>query len=185
MKEKPIRFNFKVPSEETETLNFLETQFKLHKGSKTKAFLQIFKDNIAIKKTILQKDKEIKACMQYLEEHANGETNNSTEISEKPCSFMVYVEQEKVCGDTNAPIDTFLKRHLNPQICALCQKLKREKFNALQKKADEKQEKALEKAKAETHKHAQRLFGKEEFAGQPRVNYDTSNPNGAPIWIGE
>jgi len=113
----------------------------------------------------------------------------STELSEEACIFMVYVKREPKCGDPNAPIESFLKKHLNPQICALCQKLKRIKENALQKKADEKHEKALEKAKEETRKAIEQLNKpsrkRDDFRGEPRVNYDTSNPNGAPVWIGE
>ena len=107
----------------------------------------------------------------------------STDVSEEACGFMVYVKREPKCGDPDAPIESFLKKHLNPQICALCQKLKREKENALQKKEDEEHKKALAKAKAETRKHAQRLKKtlSEGYGGQ-RVNYDASNPLGEPIW---
>jgi len=115
--------------------------------------------------------------------------STSTELSEKACSFMVYVEQEKVCGNPDAPISAFLKRHLNVQICALCQKLKRIKENELQKKQDEDHEKALEKAKEETRKAVEQLNKpsrkRDDFAGQPRVNYDNACPNGAPVWVGD
>jgi len=110
----------------------------------------------------------------------------STELSEDACAFMVYVKREPKCGDPDAPIESFLKRHLNPQICALCQKLKKQKVQAIQKKQDEEHEKQLAKAKAETHKHAQRLYKnlreQDEFKGEPRVNYDTSNPTGGVTW---
>jgi hypothetical protein len=110
--------------------------------------------------------------------------STSTEISEKPCSFMVYVKNEPKCADPDAPIDSYLKKHLNSQICALCQKLKREKENNLQKKEDEDHEKALAKAKEETRKAVEQLNkrsrGRDEYAGSRRVNYDTCAPNGAP-----
>jgi len=112
--------------------------------------------------------------------------STSTELSEKACSFMVYVKREPKCGDEDAPIETFLKRHLNPQICALCQRLKRERENALQKKADEKHEKALAKAKEETRKAVEQLRKpsrkRDEYSGTRRVDYDTSNPTGGVIW---
>ena len=115
--------------------------------------------------------------------------STSTEISEKPCSFMVYVKNQPNCANPDAPIDSYLKRHLNPQICALCQKLQKQKVQALQKKEDEDHAKALEKAKAETKRYAERLNKplreRDEYAGSSRVNYDTSNPNGAPVWAGE
>ena len=51
---------------------------------------------------------------------------------------MVYVKNDPKCGDPDAPIDSYLKRHLNPQICALCQELKKKKREELQKKGEEK-----------------------------------------------
>jgi len=112
--------------------------------------------------------------------------STSPELSEEACIFMVYVKREPKCGDPNAPIESFLKKHLNPQICALCQKLKNQKAQAIQKKQDEKHEKALEKAKEETRKAVEQLNKpsrkRDDFRGEPRVNYDTSNPHGEPIW---
>ena len=45
-------------------------------------------------------------------------------ISEKPCFFMVHVDDLKVCGDEDAPIPNYLKRNLTAQICAICRKKK-------------------------------------------------------------
>jgi len=166
------------------------TQFQLHKGSKTEAFLQIFKDNIAseLAKNELRKEiEELKAYEVYAKDRISGNCEQPTEISEKPCSFMVYVKREPKCGDPDAPIESFLKRHLNPQICALCQRLKRIKENAIQKKQDEEKEKQLQKLREQSNRHMnsiKKTLG-DDFKGEPRVNYDTSNPYGQPIWTGE
>jgi len=108
----------------------------------------------------------------------------STELSEEACEFMVYVKREPKCGDPDSPIDSYLKRHLNPQICMLCQKLKNQKTQAIQKKQDEEKEKQLQKLREQSHKHMnsiKKTLG-DDFKGEPRVDYDTSNPNGEPIW---
>ena len=60
------------------------------------------------------------------------------EFSEKACHFMVYVKKDPKCGDPDSPIDSYLKRHLNPQICALCQELKTKKLEEAKQKEKEK-----------------------------------------------
>jgi hypothetical protein len=173
--DKPLREDFEKEKEKQK--------------SNMKAFRVKLKENIDMKIAIseLQKENEkLRAFEIYAKDQISGKGEESTEISEKPCSFMVYVKNQPNCADPNAPIDSYLKRHLNPQICALCQKLKREKENAVHKKEDEDQQKALEKAKAETRRYAERLKEplrkRDEFAGSPRVNWDSGAPNGAVIW---
>jgi len=112
--------------------------------------------------------------------------STSTEISEKPCSFMVYVKNQPNCANPDAPIDSYLKRHLNPQICALCQKLQKQKVYAIEKKEDEEKEKQLEKLRKENHRRQERinktLREQGDFRGESRVNWDASNPLGGVTW---
>jgi hypothetical protein len=126
MKEKPRRFNFKVPSEEIEILNFLQTQFKSHKGSKTEAFLKIFKDSIASDMTIMTLEGKIK-------ELENNGFENKELTTEKPfdyekwysdCEYGTYFKDEKKvhCRCTYPSISKWLPkdRMVRPQVCDTC-----------------------------------------------------------------
>jgi DNA repair exonuclease SbcCD ATPase subunit len=112
---------------------------------------------------IVESEKESKSVLSYLqkgfsenealerEESSMGQVagRDSMEFSEKACWALVYVKNKPICGDPDAPIDSHLKRHLNPQICALCQKLKK-KAEVEQKKENEQKEKALQKLRRKT-----------------------------------
>jgi hypothetical protein len=173
--DKPLRDDFEKEKEKQKS-NMQTLRVKL-------------KENIDMKKAISELKKEnekLKAFEVYAKDQISGESEQPMEISEKPCSFMVYVKNQPNCANPDAPIDSYLKRHLNSQICALCQKLQKQKAQAIQKKEDEDYQKALEKAKAETKKYADRLKEpsrkRDEYAGSPRVNWDSGAPNGAVIW---
>ena len=137
MKEKPRRFNFKVPSEEIEILNFLETQFKLHKGSKTEALLQIFKDSIASDMTIMNLEGKIKELENNGFEHKpmnlNGGSSLSEPTTEKPfdyenwysdCEYGTYFKEKKQvhCRCTYPSVSKWLPRNrmVDPQVCDNC-----------------------------------------------------------------
>jgi hypothetical protein len=137
MKEKPRRFNFKVPSEEIEILNFLETQFKLHKGSKTEALLQIFKDSIASDMTIMNLEGKIKELENNGFENKatslNGRQALSEATTEKPfdyenwysdCEYGTYFKDKKQvhCRCTYPSVKKWLPRNrmVDPQVCDNC-----------------------------------------------------------------
>jgi hypothetical protein len=139
MKEKHKRFNFKVPLKETEILNFLETQFKLHKGSKNEALRQTVKDNIAMKTAIIElkkENEELKAYKVYEKDFASGKEE---ELYQKATSFdfhknfydILLVQEEPNSRECICPPS---KRHVHipkdkktgkyivrdPRICGRC-----------------------------------------------------------------
>lgn len=77
-----------------------------------------------------------------------------TEIPEKPCEFRVFVDRDPKCGDPDAPIDSYLKRHINAQICALCQKLKKKALAEKEKEAKRKQDEETKRFREKTKKQA-------------------------------
>jgi hypothetical protein len=104
---------------------------------------------------------------------------DSMEFSEKACWALVYVKKNPICGDPDAPISPYLKRHLNLQICALCQKLKKKKLEAEEQKKAEEKRKMLEEVRRKA-KEAQKRVDKtlkeqENFGGEPRVNWNPPN----------
>ena len=127
-------FNFKVSKNEPDVLNFLHDQFKLHKGSKTDAIIQTFKDNIAMKKAIIELKKENE------ELRNNGSQNNlnggqplSQSTTETPfdyekwysdCEYGTYFKDKKKvhCRCTYPSVKKWLpkNRMVDPQICDNC-----------------------------------------------------------------
>jgi len=191
--QKGIRRNTRF---ETDFYNEVETYQNLHKiKTWNKALHLRDRENLQKIEELTSLKKKEGSIFDYMQKKGLSEDtpldkdmsiSTPADLSEEACAFMVYVKREPKCGDPDAPIESFLKKHLNPQICALCQKLKREKENAIQKKEDEEHKKQLAKAKEETHKHALRLnktlSERGDYGGQPRVNWDASNPLGAPEW---
>ena len=141
----------------------IEAYRKLHKlktwkkalHSRDRGNLQIINEQQA---RIIQLEQEQKSVFSYLNEKGLSQDaplednisrvkeisrHNSMEFSEKACEFMVYVKKDPKCGDPDSPLSSYLKRHLNPQICALCQKLKMKKLEEAKKKEKDKIKKQI------------------------------------------
>ena len=81
----------------------------------------------------------------------------STEIPEKSCEFKVFVDRNPNCGNPDAPISPYLKRHLNGQICALCLKLKKKALGEVKRKQDEEIKRFHEKTRKEASFYQNRI----------------------------
>ena len=79
------------------------------------------------------------------------------EIPEKSCEFKVFVDRNPNCGDPDAPISPYLKRHLNGQICALCLKLKKKALGEVKRKQDEEIKRFHEKTRKEASFYQNRI----------------------------
>jgi len=131
------QFSVKIPLREETILLSLDQEIKRQKGKKNRAFIQKLHDNINMKKTILEQEKEIKSCMQYLEEHANGKTAElykkaTTFPFHEKCYDMIPVEGDPDAREclvnprslcpVNVPKDKKTGKYIvhDPRICGRC-----------------------------------------------------------------
>jgi len=148
------QFSFKVPSERIEILNYLQAKFRLHKGSKTEAFLQIFKDNIdsELAKNELKKEiEDLKAYKTYAKDFNSGYPA-PPQISEKACKGLSHKKNgEPFCIDPTSPISSDARRHLNHEVCKFCKEERAKQPKEDEKKQEEEIKRFYEQKKREVH----------------------------------
>ena len=139
---------------------------KVEKSSKDKNFsrkaIPLIIKGLETVEILKEKDQRIKELEKGLDDTVEmlkegRSPKDITTIPEKACSFMVYVDNQAVCGDIDAPIPSYLKRHLTAQICAICQREKERKRKEQEKKDKEEVKKFHEKKKKEAKKLQKRV----------------------------
>ena len=171
-------FTVRFPSQQIDILNLHAKKHRLN--GIAEALRNILKDYVIIKPEHEKMRADWEKYKTMLTQNSNSEKSQPSngEISEKPCSMMIYIEKRAMCGDPQAPISGFMKSHLNAQVCALCRKLRKKQLEH-DKKIDEVNRKLREKEIKKFHEQTK----KRVHSGQERINrrLRQENASGVPF----
>lgn len=129
-----------------------------HLNNRTQVLLKICKEHGSYPQ-LKEENKQLKNTIRQSGSSPDfsNEIASQREISQERCEWDIDFNEKRVCTNPNAPIDAYLKRDLNLQICMICRKLMKKQLEENKLIDQEKIRRFHEQTKKNIHSLAKRL----------------------------